>query len=123
MTARSEIIALLDTISALGQRNFGDKAPEGAAFPYTVTKVLLPGRSPALTGEGRVFYWRDLVQIDLWDRSATEDLTLLDEICDVLDGTKIVSGLRLHVRGANRLDDPDFTLAHTAITLAYAKPR
>lgn len=122
MSLHREIIALLDGVTALGNRNYRDKAPEGETMPYTVLLPLVPGRAVALQAEGQNLYYRDLHQVDLWQHRLTEDPTLIDTVCAALDGEKLSAGTRVRVRATVRVPDDNQDLVHDAITISMAKP-
>lgn len=122
MTIRSEIIALLDGVVALGNRNYADKAPENEPKPHTRVLDQI-AESPALKGDARTLARRRQVQVDLWQRAADDDGALSTTVQNVLDGASIPSALRLSVNSANRVYDPDFELSHTVITLETVRLR
>lgn len=117
MTLRQDIIAALDTITALGERNYSDRAPDGADLPYTVTRLDISD-APALRGDGRTLAVTRLAQIDVWEARSAEDEVLRKAIWTTLDGLELSAAFKLSVRSAPRVSDPNFDLLHRAFTIA-----
>lgn len=126
MTIRNEVIALLDTVGALADRNFSDRAPESvsvASGPYTVFKDDI-SRTPGLEGDAQTLWWKWMGQVDYWFSLTGEDQALIDTIAHTLDGARLVdSGLRLRVTTVNRVTDALYDTGHTALTLITVRPR
>lgn len=122
MTIRSEITALLDTVPALGKRNYADRAPENEPKPYTRVLDQI-GEVADLRGDAKVLARRRQIQVDLYERAAEADDSLSTLVQNTLDGASIASALRLSVNSANRVYEPDFDLSHVVITLETVKLR
>ena len=122
MTIRDEIIALLDTVPALGQRNYSDNAPDNVVSPYTVYKDTI-SQTSGLDGDAHVFWWKWMGQVDLWFALSTEDETLLDSVVNALDNAPLSAGRGLAVQSALRVSDPLYDAGHTAITLGAVRAR
>jgi hypothetical protein len=61
-------------------------------------------------GDGRDLYWGEIVQLDLYQAAATEDLTLRDTIRNALTGARLtgtgLTTMRLSVRQTQRVYEP-----------------
>jgi hypothetical protein len=122
VSIRDGVIALLDTVPALGQRNYADNAPEGTAYPYTVLKDEI-SRTPQLEGDRKTLWWKWMGQVDYWFQLSTEDEVVIDSIVDTLDGVPVTDGRVLRVTGINRVTDPLYDAGHTALTISTVRPR
>lgn len=122
MTVRSDVIALLDGVSALGQRNYADEAPEVETKPYSVVFDLV-GEGVALRGDARVMARRRQLQVDLWQLAAEDDGSLAIAVEDALDGVAIGSGFHVTVNGMARSYDREFEMTRTVLTLETVRLR
>lgn len=120
MSVRSEIIRLLDTVIALGERNFADERPEAEALPHSVVLDAISFNNQ-LTGDGQVMYWRHTAQVDLWEDAATASQATRDAVVAALDGQRVAGSMRLRVESADRVYEPDRRLAHTVISVACSR--
>lgn len=111
MTVRSEVLLLLDSVTALGKRNYADRAPENEPRPYTVVLDHV-GQSPQLKGDARTMARRRLFQIDLWENAADDNGVLAATVENLLDGAKLSASLGLAVTESRRLPEPNFGLSH-----------
>lgn len=118
MSVRSEMRTLIKPL--FDGRVYADRL-DGQPRPAAVIRDDI-SRAPALIGDGRSQYWRQLEQVDVWQDASTENASLVDDVLDTLDGARIV-GRRLRVRLVVRVPDPDANLVHTAITVEITRPR
>ncbi len=122
MTVRSEIVAVLDAVTPLGERVFADTPPEDT--PYPCAAVLVDqAEFPMLSGDAQTDWWRQTGQVSVWQTIEDEDATLVAAVRAALDGLKVEAGLRVRVSGIVRFPDPDYPIVQHAITLTVAVPR
>lgn len=121
MTVRSTVVALLDPL--FGSRVSSDHETRGGmTFPYVLVHDAIT-EGAAMKGDRKVAAWRHQGQVDLYQRMADEDQTIVDGVIDVLDGAKVAGGTHLAVQGFNRLYDPDPAVVHHTITYSLARLR
>jgi hypothetical protein len=121
VSVRSEVIALLDAVGDLGGRNYADAAPEGLDLPYTVM-IDWQAVTIGMQGDAQTSWWRNQMQVDLWEERSSDSDHLRNEVRDALDGKRLVAGLRTRVRSAIRVPDPNYDLVHTAFTVSVTEP-
>jgi hypothetical protein len=121
VSVRSEFVRLLDPV--FNGRVYADEVARGGMdYPYAgvidhVTEAV------AMKGGGRVMAWRRLVQVDVWQRTGTEDPDLLTAVVDALDGVRVEGAYAVAVQSSLRTTDPDPGVVHHAVTCSVARPR
>ena len=115
-----EVIQACKAANVVGNRVWrADKVPERPTFPY-ITVLDMIYDVPALSGDCSTIARTRGVQVDLWQKSADEVVTLAEQLVDALDGANLTANQRVHgARGADcqRIDDPNPQIIHHAITL------
>lgn len=132
-TMTADVKALISGLSGdpFGSRVFRDDlVPEDAALPY-VSVIEDLSTIPTNRGDRAAMAWAVTGQVDLWipppTSAADRNLTLAEEVLDVLDGAR-AGGWLIEVQGANRIPSDDGDLptdpsTHLAITIRRARPR
>lgn len=120
MSIFSATKALVDATAVTMTYRSGE-VPDDAVFPYA--SILDPvGDAPALEGDARTLAFRRLLQVDLWQTIEGEDVTLLEDLIDVLDGAPLADGFRLRVSDANVIPEEN-EIVHHAITVSAVRLR
>jgi hypothetical protein len=116
VSLRAAVIAALDSL--LGDKVYDDEVPEGTPRPYAqvMPDVALVGDQ---RGDGaKAAAWRRSVQVSLFEDLGAESESLKLSVIAALDGHRPGGGtFRLIVESAPRLEDPDYHIVHTPITV------
>lgn len=120
MSVRSDLVALVNAVSAVTGRVYADTAPPTAAYPM-VTVDAVQDRSIALAGDARTIKWRFYAQVHVWVTQAADDGSVADAVIAAIDGAQVSApGRRCRVTGAPRIADPEPGLAHYAVQVTVS---
>jgi hypothetical protein len=121
-TLMSDFAAALD--SFVGGRVWaGDRVPSNPSFPYIGVWLDPFPSGPAHDGDVRTLAWATLVQIDVWQLAADEDVTLARSVRSAVNGLKLTSPrLRARVQQSVRApEESPSNIVHDAITVRVAE--
>jgi hypothetical protein len=125
VSIEADVRALLVAASLTGiaERVYRDRAPDGEPRPYVTISADI-SRVPSLRGDGRTGRWKRLIQIDVWQDKAVEDLGLVDAVVAAIDGHRIATlgTTRAYVSSVQRLLEEEIELVHAAVSVGIHHP-
>ena len=99
---------------------FRDFAPPSQAHPY-ITYSDEISNIPVLIGDGFALTRNKMVQVDLWQDRAIENVDLIDDVISALDGVGQIdatkSVFRVRVSNVVRIVSTTDSVVHHAVTL------
>lgn len=120
MSARSELLKLLDSIFG-ADHTYSNEVP-GAGFPSPYAGIAdTISEVPELRGDIGTLATRRIIQVDVWQHGDDENDDLIDSVVALCDGAKATAGLRFRWTDTQRLYEPDTDTVHHAINFSLAR--
>lgn len=112
-------------IPVVGNRIYKDIAPPATEFPYITYSDRLADRT-VLTGDSNVLARNHLIQVDLWEKRTSEDVSVFEALASTLENLSVTDGdrtiFKIRLYDTQRIVEFDDDNVHHAFSLnAYRK--